>query len=95
MEHKISPKITGSRSQNFDSVGGKKVPDFFEPKYGQDSGIKKKWTEVEQHFRVKKGNRYLDELKPAKEWPDEVNKPMFSSFSASKEFKDVKLPART
>ena len=54
----------------------------------------KKWTETEKHFRVKKGNRYLDELKPAREYGDEMQKPLYSSFNQSGEFKPPKISPR-
>lgn len=62
---------------------GNKVSDFFEPKYELSNNTVKKWTEIETHFRVKKGNRYWDELKPVKEYGDEMEKPLYSSFNKS------------
>lgn len=81
-QHKVTGKINEYT---------KAPSDFFEPKYNEPSGVTKKWTEIETHFRTKNRGRIFDDLKPAKEYGDEMDKPLYSSFSRDLRFVEPKI----
>lgn len=81
-EYKITEKVTKV---------GKAPPDFFEPKYDEPSQTTKKWTEVETHFRTKNGGRFFDNFKPAREYGNEFDVPLYSSFAKDGKYSPPKL----